>query len=81
MTGGSGSKKGQKAKGAAGTGFQALKDLVTRFKPTLIFLMEVEVDVMRVKMMKTQLKFEGMLFVKGLITGEAWPFFGERKTR
>ena len=45
------------------------KDLVSRFKPTFVFLMEVKVNRVRIDAITNQLQFEGLFFVEGVRRG------------
>ena len=42
-----------------------LQDLVSRFKPDIVFLMEVEKNMEKMERIKVRLKFEGIFLVEG----------------
>ena len=48
---------------------RTLRDLVNRFKPTFIFLMEVKIGRSKVERVKHQLQYEGLFVVEGINSG------------
>ena len=56
-----------------------LKDLVSRYKPNFVFLMEVKVNREKVEPVKKQLKFEGLFYVEGVRKGRGVAFMWKGK--
>ena len=48
---------------------RTLRDLVNRFKPTFIFLMQVKIGRSKVERVKHQLQYEGLFVVEGINSG------------
>lgn len=58
-----------------------IKDLISRFKPKFVFLMEVESSREKVEKVRTTIGFEGLFFVKGESNGAGLAFlWKERNT-
>ena len=58
---------------------RTLKDLVSRFKPTFVFLMEVKVNRVRIDAIKNQIQFEGLFLVEGVRRGGGVAFMWKEK--
>ena len=58
---------------------RTLKDLVSRFKPTFVFLMEVKVNRVRIDAIKNQIQFEGLFLVEGVSRGGGVAFMWKEK--
>ena len=56
-----------------------LQDLVSRYKPEIVFLMEVRTSLEKMKRIKYRLNFEGIYFVEGANRGEGYSPFMEEK--